>query len=110
MAANPSYRHMTLSVELDEGSGSSQPVSGELNFPQMTLSWDIICSSGDDVASTWVAKPEVHAEQVGNSLNLLQNYSCQRRQLRTRRLITGRLLSDWIRVHATSPGIAFMES
>ena len=28
---------------------------------------------GDDLASTGVAKPEVHAEHVGNSLNILQN-------------------------------------
>ncbi len=61
----------------------------------------IIEFPGDDLASTWVAKPEVHVENVEYLVNSSANYSCQRRQLRTRRLIPGRVLSDWSRVYAS---------
>ena len=72
-----------------------------LIFPRGTRYWVTIRNLGDDLASTWVAKPEVHAEYVGNLVNSPANYSCQRRQLRTRRLITGRMLLDWSRVYAS---------
>ena len=60
-----------------------------------------VITHGDDLASTSVTKPEVHVENVAALVNPATNYSCKRRQLRNRRLITGRLLSDWSRVHAS---------
>jgi len=48
----------------------------------------------EDLASTWVTKPEVHAEDVDTSLIILQYYSCQRRQLRTSSLNPCRVPSD----------------
>ena len=58
--------------------------------------------NGGDLVSTWVAKPEVHAEDAGFLVNPSAKYSCQRRQLRTRRLIPGRVPSDWSRACASS--------
>ena len=61
----------------------------------------LLTALGGDLASTWVAKPEVHAEVQRTSLIHLQKLSCQRRQLRTRCLNPSRVPSDWSRACAS---------
>ena len=85
------------------------------DIPEPSGTIMVYVTEGGDLVSTWVAKPEVHAEDAGFLVNPSANYSCQRRQLRTRRLITGRMLSGWSRVYASRfprehPGIDLIES
>jgi len=47
-----------------------------LQHKQQTLGYNK--NSGDDLVSTWVAKPEVHAENVDKLVKLSANYSCKR--------------------------------
>jgi len=62
---------------------------------------NLICYGGV-LDSTPVTKPVVHAEMVTNLVNpKSQTISCQRRQLRTRRLRNGREPSDWSRAYAS---------
>ena len=62
----------------------------------------VISIFGGVLDSTPVTKPRVHAEMVTNLVNpKSQTISCQRRQLRTRRLRNGRVSSDWSRAYAS---------